>query len=161
MLRNSRIIKSYSKCCNVFKRFTDFLSDLRSWPFLTSEWPQNSNLTWSAQHNFGVPEIFKFMKFSVRALLGPWICNLNLYWQFSRNCLVTESGQFARVIPTFHDLTMLSLLLCATRSFKGPTTKTGFFSWLQQRPIGGAGGRTPARERDFVRLQKQLFFLPF
>ena len=52
-------------------KFQAILSDLRFWPFVTSKWPQNSNLTWSVQHNLGVPEIFNFIKFSVWALLGP------------------------------------------------------------------------------------------
>ena len=52
------------------KRFTD-LSDLCFWPFLTSKWAQKSNLTWSAQHNLGVPKIFIFKKISVWALLRP------------------------------------------------------------------------------------------
>ncbi len=46
-------------------------SNLRFWPFLTSKWPPNSNLTWSAQHNLGVSETFNFIKFSVWTLLRP------------------------------------------------------------------------------------------
>ncbi len=48
-----------------------FLSDFCFWPFLTFKWPQNSNLTWSAPHNFGLPEIFNLIKFSGWALFGP------------------------------------------------------------------------------------------
>ncbi len=44
---------------------------LSDFAFLTSKWPQNSNLTLSSQHNLGVPKIFNIMKFSVWALLEP------------------------------------------------------------------------------------------
>ena len=63
-----KVSKDFIK--KVPKRFTD-LEQFVFWPFLTSKWPQNSNLTWSTQHNLGVPKIFNFIKFSVWALLRP------------------------------------------------------------------------------------------
>ncbi len=39
-------------------------------PFWPQNWPQNSNLTWSTQHNLGLPNLFVFI-FFVRALHMP------------------------------------------------------------------------------------------
>ena len=70
-------LQKISKIGKVSKDFvkkpkkSPILSDLRFWPFLTSKWHQNSNLTWSTQHSMGVPEIFNFIKISVWAPLGP------------------------------------------------------------------------------------------
>ncbi len=64
--------QSLKGLCQKAPKKSPILSDSRFWPFLSSKWPQNSNLTWSLQHNLGVPEILNFIKIFVWALLGPW-----------------------------------------------------------------------------------------
>ncbi len=59
---------------NLFGRFCVFL------PFWPPKCPQKSNLTWSAMHNLGVPNIFCFKKFLIWALLGPQIWDLYVFW---------------------------------------------------------------------------------
>ncbi len=41
------------------------------WQFWPTKWPQNSILTWSAQHNLGAPKYFTFMNFFIWALFLP------------------------------------------------------------------------------------------
>ena len=64
-------LAKFKGLCQKAPKKSPILSDSRFWPFLTSKWPQNSNLTWSAQHNLGVPEIFNLIIFFVWALLRP------------------------------------------------------------------------------------------
>ncbi len=53
------------------KRFCNFLTILRFLPLWPQKRPQNSNLTWCAQHNLGLPDLFYFIIFFVRSLYVP------------------------------------------------------------------------------------------
>ncbi len=57
-----------------------FRAILRFWPFLTFSWPQNSNLTWSAQLNLGVPNFFLVLlsKVSLKLSKSFWVIFLEL-----------------------------------------------------------------------------------
>ncbi len=67
---------------NCKKRFCNFLQFcvfLLFWPL---KWPQSSNLTWSAQHNLGVPNLFYFITFFVRSLSVPQKSILKFFLTF-------------------------------------------------------------------------------
>ena len=57
-----------------FKRFA-------FWPFWPPTWLQKSNLTWSAQLNFGVPDIFNCIR-TIFCLSTSWTLNLQFksFW---------------------------------------------------------------------------------
>ena len=72
----SNLAKNGKKLLWNFKRFCVFLL---FWP---PKWHQNLNLTWSAQHNLGVPKFFDFMKFFIRPLFLPQISPSKLFLHF-------------------------------------------------------------------------------
>ncbi len=55
------------KDCEIWSNFVLFIF----WPL---KWPPNLNLTWSAQHNLGVPKLFDFMIFFIHTFFLPQIC---------------------------------------------------------------------------------------
>ena len=59
--------------------FPVFLWFSHFWRFWPTKWPPNSNLTWSVQHNLGVPDLFVLYDFFVRALFMPQNFILNIF----------------------------------------------------------------------------------
>ncbi len=82
--------KNRQKRFCVFSRFRGFL------PFWPLKWPQNSNLTWSAQHNLGVPDLFCFIKKICTITLCAFKIHFKILFYFFHSIVWTLKAIFGQ-----------------------------------------------------------------
>ncbi len=140
------------------KTIVKFWAILRLSPFWPPKWPQILNLTWSARHDLGVPELFDFMNFFIRPLFLPQICLQILFDIFEHTCSIGTLRNYQNFVKSRRRPCEQSLFLLVFGWVEGGEVKTSLWRFSEHiRGKESSGPTVHLWERRRSKIEQRPF----
>ncbi len=101
-----------------------FFEILRFWAFWPPKWPPNSNLTWSIQHNLGVPNFFMIFMHS--------IC-LKIHFKYIFRAVFSFLTPFCFLLHIFFEISFFPVFISLPKVFEQSLFLFFFFFFLKKK----------------------------